>query len=167
MTIRFIRVSVILLVPLVFWGFSYVLPSITKPENLRYLTAIITVLWTVAIYFLKRLNEIPNQDWLTSREVEKLTMRTAQIDKKTWRMLIVCAFCSVLIWPITADEVMNSPHLTALFVGILVGICASYLAVFPFWIKELQAFENDLKIKAATHKKRALAMEHFQKVLGQ
>lgn len=156
-----------IIIPLVFWWVSYVVPSLVHPENLRLLAGIVTVLWTVDFVFFKKLGDISHLNLLSSKDLDNLGIRLSHIRKRVWWMAGWCLFCSIQIWIITGGELVEDVHLMALYVGALLGICASYLAVFPFWFNELQAFQDRLKIMEAEQKKRDQTLKQFANAIEQ
>lgn len=159
--IRLIRLFSILVCPVLFWVASYVFPSLLKAENLRLLSGIITALWAMDFIFFQRLGSITNLNSLSSRDLENLNFRFAHIRKRVWWMAAVCLVCSILIWMITSGELVKDIHALSIYVGILFGICISYLALFPFWFNELQSFQDHLKVTEAEKTKRDLALKQL------
>jgi len=159
--IRSIRLSVLLLIPLFFWGGSYVAPSLLAAENLKLLAAIITVLWGMDFVFFKKLGLLTNLDSLNSRDLEILNIRLDHIRRRVWAMALLCLLCSILIWIITSINTPYDEHTIALMVGILFGICVSYIAVFPFWFNELQSFQDKLKTTEAKKTKQDSILKQF------
>jgi hypothetical protein len=159
--IRLIRLSVIFISPALFWAGSYVFPSLLQAENLRLLSGIITALWAMDFIFFQRLGSLTNLNSLGSKDLENLNFRFVHIRQRVWWMAIVCLFCSILIWIITGGELVEDTHTMSLYVGVLFGICISYLAVFPFWFNELQAFQDRLKVSEAEKAKRDAALKQL------
>ena len=147
--------------PLLFWGGSYVVPSLLRVENLQLLSTIITILWGMDFVFFQKLGALTNLNALNSRDLEILNLRLDHIRKRVWMMAIVCLSCSMLIWFITSIDTPYDDHVIALIVGILFGICISYLIVFPFWFNELQSFQDKLKITEAKKVKQDLILQQL------
>lgn len=79
-------------------------------------------------------------------------------------MAICCSICSIAIWIITGIDTPYDDHTIAVFVGTLFGICISYLVIFPFWINELQSFQDKLKISEAKKEKQKSIVKQLDNV---
>jgi hypothetical protein len=147
--IRLIRIAIWLIVPALFWAGSYVLPAIFKSENLRYLATVITFLWGLDLIFIQKMASLTNMDVLSSRALDNLDLRFANIRRRIWRMTAITFICSLMIWLIAGTTLIKNFHVESLVIGWLFSICISYVVVFPFWFDEFQAFQDKLKISAA------------------
>lgn len=159
--IRRIRISILVLVPILFWYVSDAFPSLVKAENLRLLSGIITVIWATILWFFQRLGSLTNVDSLPSSQLQTLELRFEYTRHRVWWMAGVSLVSSFLIWAISSGELVTDVRLMALFVGVLFSFCVSYLVIFPFWFNELQAFQDKLKINAAEKSKRESEMKQF------
>lgn len=152
--IRMIRISILLIVPIMFWGGSYLVPSVLKSENLTLLAGIVTALWGLDFIFFQKLGAVTNLNLLSSRDLALLNDRFSHIRQRVWYMAGICFSCSLLIWLIAAGQLISDVHVIAIVVGFLFAICIQYIAVFPFWFNELQAFQDRLKTSEAEKTKR-------------
>ena len=159
--IRITRLAVLLLVPILFWGASYVAPNLVHADNLRLLATVVTVPWVLDFVFFQRLGSLTNLNALDSRNLERLNDRLAHIRKRVWWMAGICMVCSGLIWFLAAGQMLADPHHLALAIGFCVGICAQYLVVFPFWFNELQAFQDRLRTRDAKNAKKETVLKQM------
>lgn len=160
--IKLARISILLVTTLLFWAGSHIAPSLTQAENLRFLAAIITILLTVSLYFFRKLGSINNLELLDSRELEYFAFRSRDIRRKVWWMVGWGFLCSFLIWVVTGIEMPFDSHKVAAIIGFLFACCIYYLAIFPFWLNELQTFQDKLKIKMAMKSRQDLLLKQLE-----
>jgi len=156
-----IRIAILLVIPLLFWGGSSIAPDLMGPENLKLLTAVVTSLWGLDFIFFQRLGALTNLNSVGSKNLAILEERFKQIRSRVWYMAAVCFVCSALIWFITSSDAIQSATVMALLIGGLFAICIQYIAVFPFWFNELQEFQDKLKIRDAEKAKQELALKQM------
>lgn len=159
--IRMIRIAILLVIPLLFWGGAHVAPDLMESDNLKLLTAVVTFLWGLDFFFFQRLGSLTNLNSVGSKNLAILEERFKQIRSRVWYMAAVCCACSALIWFITSSNVIQSATVVALLIGGLFAICVQYIAVFPFWFNELQEFQDKLKVREAEKSKQESALKQM------
>lgn len=157
--IRILRLSILLLIPFIFWASSYTFPEMLDPNNIKYLSAIVTILWVMCLAFFVKLDGLSNLTSLNSKNLYILDILLKNTRKKIWWVLIAGLICGVLIWVISSAGLGYDNHIIALLVGILFGVSVSYLSVIPFWFNELQSFQDNLKIREAKKTKMEMTVK--------
>lgn len=152
--LKFLRLGILLLCPLLFGAAWYLLPALLASEAVRWLSAVFTAVWGLELLFFRRLSEVSAVSGLSTREHERLAMRLAAIRKRVWWIGAIGLACSALNWLLAMLELPASSPLYAAAVGMLFGISVSYLVLVPAWFNESQAFIDKVRLQAETEKRR-------------
>ena len=150
-----IRLTVLLVVPLLFWGAWYAAPALLEAEGLKWLSSLVALLWGLEFYFFRRLSEVSNVQGITTKEHERLVLRLSHLRKRVWWIGGIGFICSSLIWLLAALKLPAASPFYASLVGVLVGISISYLILIPGWLNETQEFIDKTRQSEAIKKKQA------------
>jgi hypothetical protein len=99
---QLLRLLIIVLTSLFFWGAWYVLPAILEAKEISWLSGGCPLLWGLEFYFLQRLSQISSCKILSAKENERLRLRMNGIRKRVWWAGGVILSCSILIWIMAA-----------------------------------------------------------------
>lgn len=153
--LKALRLLTLLLTPVAFWAAWYIVPGVLDAQGLRWLSGIVTVLWGLEFYFFQRLGAASSVSGLSSKEFERLVLRLAAIRRRVWWIGGIGLICALTIWLLTALQLPLSSPLYAAAVGVLFGICLSYLILIPGWVNESQKFIDEARRQEAMAQRRA------------
>jgi len=153
--LKFIRLLVLVITPLVFCAAWYLAPTLLSADALRWLSGLVTLLWAMEFYFFRKLGEVSAVQGITSKEHERLIIKLSMLRKRIWWIGGIGLICSIIIWVLATLSLPATSPIYASMVGILVGISLSYLILLPGWFNESQEFIDEVRRQEALKKKLA------------
>ncbi|MEL7658547.1 MAG: hypothetical protein AAGU75_21870 [Bacillota bacterium] len=124
-------------------------------QNLLSLSGVLSLVWTLQLAFLGKLNFDANIGVLTSREKDRLKLRLRSLRTHIWQRCAVCLFCFVAMWVITAYELPKNDMRFSAAAGFLIGVGLFYLIGTVLIYMESADFIDKIKHRESIEKKRA------------
>lgn len=159
--LQVLRLTVILTMPVVLWAGWRVAPDLISIANMRYLGAVFTLVWAIALLFLTKTADLSGLSGLSGHEHEKLMLRLAHIRRRVWWIGGIALTCAVLVWFVGSFPEAEASPLAPLSVGFLVGVGLSYLLVLPGWFNELYAFMDTIRLRNERNKRTESALKQI------
>ena len=135
-------------------------PGLLDPEGVRWMSGLFVILWALELVFFNKITAL-QIDGLSSKEHERLVLRMAAIRRRVWWIGGIALTCAILLWVMSSIHLPQSSPFYAAMVGVLFGICLSYLLLIPFWMNESQSFIDTVKKNDSIAKKRAEAAKNL------
>lgn len=148
--IQAIRILVLTICTLLFWGAWYLFPSLFESGRFSSLVAVGAIIWTADLFFLRKLSELSSLDGLNNSERERLLEKLENLRRRVWWTGGIGSFCSAVIWILVSSELAKQSPFNAAAVGFFVGVSLSYLVLIPFWFNEVQRFIERVNHDKAT-----------------
>lgn len=77
-----IRLTVLLVVPLLFWGAWYAAPALLEAEGLKWLSGPSRIVVGLEFYFFRRLSEVSNVQGITTKRARAFGIATFSLAKE-------------------------------------------------------------------------------------
>lgn len=153
-----IRITILVLVPLLFYCAAQTWSPLVEKESLRYLAVVFSVVWGGVLWIFNKLNDVAKVDGLVARERERLRDATQGIRHRLWWISGVCLGSAGSFFLLSAATETDR-NVVAIASGALIGIALSYLVVVPRWHEELQSFIEKVRDREEQRKELERAMK--------
>ncbi len=158
---QFLRVMIILIMPALLWAGWRVSPDLVSIASMRYLGAVFTLVWGIALFFLTKTADLSTLPGLSGHEHERLVLKLAHIRKRVWWIGGIALISAFLVWLIGSLPDLAQSAIAPISVGFLVGVGLSHLIVLPGWFAELYAFTDTIRLRNERNKRTELALKQI------
>lgn len=152
--LRLLRLGLIAVCALGFWGAWHIAPGLLSPQALYYFLGIWVPTWGLALHFYRKLSELSNLKELKARPNHRLNLVLPEIRGRVWWLASIGALSSLALWLLASADMTRESSGFALAAGLLVGFELSYLVILPFWFNEIHSFIEKVKLDDNMNQRR-------------